>query len=266
MDKFDNTTVPDYMARAGCEGKCFLVIGAGQGIGRQVTHALAAAGAKLICVDINEDLAKNVANEVAGTAWVGDCTSRADVERLRDDSLELLGRVDGFVDIVGIAAWADLLSVDDETWQQQLDICLRHAYLLCQLLAPPMIANGGGTMLFIGSASGITSAPNHAAYGAAKAGLMSLMRSIAVELGPQGIRANSIAPGVVGTPRVLSFTSKEQQQMNAENAPLGRIGKPEDIAGAALFFMSNLSGYVSGQTLQVDGGVSAKFPYPVLGS
>lgn len=266
MNKFDSSPVPDYRLRAGCEGKRFLVIGAGQGIGRQVSHALANAGAKLLCVDIDADLANNIASEVSGTAWVGDVTSRSEVERLLEDSLSALGQIDGFVDIVGIAAWADLLTVDDETWQKQQDICMRHAYLLCQILAPTMIESGGGTMLFIGSASGITSAPNHAAYGAAKAGLMSLMRSIAVELGPKGIRANSIAPGVVATPRVLSFTSKEQQQMNADNAPLGRVGKPEDIAGAALFFMSELSAYVSGQTLQVDGGVSAKFPYPVLGS
>jgi len=266
MNKFDSSKVPDYMEWAACKDKKFLVIGAGQGIGRQVSHALAAAGAKLICVDINPELAEYVAGEVNGIAWSGDMTLRQDVERLLIESIDKLGRVDGFVDIVGIAAWADLLTIDDETWQAQLDINLRHAFLLCQIMAPNMIENGGGTMLFIGSASGISSGPNHAAYASAKAGLMSLMRSIAVEMGPRGIRANSIAPGVVATPRVLSFTSKEQQQMNAENTPLGRVGKPEDIAAAALFFMSNLSGYVSGQTLQIDGGVSAKFPYPVLGS
>lgn len=266
MSKFDSAAVPDYMTQTRCEGKRFLVIGAGQGIGRQVAHALSAAGASLICADIDAQLSEKVAAEVDGTAWVGDVTSRSDVQRLMKDSLNMLGNIDGFVDIVGIAAWADLLTVDDETWQQQQDICLRHAYLLCQILAPCMIESGGGTLLFIGSASGITSAPNHAAYGAAKAGLMSLMRSIAVELGPRGIRANSIAPGVVATPRVLSLTSKEQQQMNAENAPLGRVGMPNDIASVALFFMSELSAYVSGQTLLVDGGVSAKFPYPVLGN
>ena len=118
-------------------------------------------------------------------------------------------------------------------------------------------------MAFVASVSGITSAPRHAAYGAAKAGLMSLVRTGAVELGPQRVRVNAVAPGVVWTPRISAFLGEEGRARNEANTPLGRVAQPADIAAAILFLVSDLSSYVSGQTLVVDGGVSAKFPYPM---
>jgi NAD(P)-dependent dehydrogenase (short-subunit alcohol dehydrogenase family) len=110
--------------------------------------------------------------------------------------------------------------------------------------------------------SGLTSAPRHAAYGAAKAGLMSLVRTVAVELGPHGVRANAVAPGAVWTPRVAALLGDEGKARNVANAPLRRVGLPADIASAILFLASDLSAYVTGQTLVVDGGVSAKLPFP----
>jgi NAD(P)-dependent dehydrogenase (short-subunit alcohol dehydrogenase family) len=118
-------------------------------------------------------------------------------------------------------------------------------------------------MVFVASASGITSAPRHGAYGAAKAGLMSLVRTAAVELGPSGIRVNAVAPGVVWTPRVSALLGDEGRARNRANAPLRRVAQPADIAAAILFLCSDLAGYVTGHTLVVDGGVGAKFPYPM---
>jgi NAD(P)-dependent dehydrogenase (short-subunit alcohol dehydrogenase family) len=118
-------------------------------------------------------------------------------------------------------------------------------------------------MAFVASVSGITGAPRHAAYGAAKAGLMALVRSAAIELGPAGIRVNAVAPGVVWTPRVSAMLGEEGKQRNRDNTPLRRVALPADIASALLFLMSNLASYMSGQTLVVDGGVGAKFPYPM---
>jgi NAD(P)-dependent dehydrogenase (short-subunit alcohol dehydrogenase family) len=264
MASADTSPFPDYANLLRLDGRRLLVIGAGQGIGRQTAHALAAVGAAVLCVDLNAELAQSVAAEIGGRAWSGDVTQRSEVERLIRDAEQMLGGIDGFVDIVGIATWKTIVELDDKTWNSQFDICLRHAYLISQAAAPKMIAAGGGTMVFIASVSGITGAPNHAAYGAAKAGLMAWMRSLCVELGPHGIRANAIAPGVVNTPRVVSLTSAAQQQANADNAPLRRNGIPADIASAALFLSAPLSGYVSGQTLVVDGGVTAKFPYPTV--
>jgi NAD(P)-dependent dehydrogenase (short-subunit alcohol dehydrogenase family) len=102
----------------------------------------------------------------------------------------------------------------------------------------------------------------HAAYGAAKAGLMAWIQSLAEELGPRGIRANAVAPGTILSPRMDAAFTDEQRRVNAANAPLGRMGATSDIAAACLFLTSDLSGYVSGRTIVVDGGVDAKFPYP----
>ena len=118
-------------------------------------------------------------------------------------------------------------------------------------------------MVFVASVSGLTSAPQHAAYGAFKAGLMALVRSGAVELGPLGIRVNAVAPGVVWTPRVSAYLGEEGRKQNAANVPLGRVAQPSDIAAGLLFFASDLASFVTGQTLTVDGGVGAKFPYPM---
>ncbi len=162
-----------------------------------------------------------------------------------------------------MARYADLLDLTDDDWDWHFDIVLRHAYYAMQLGGRALAKGGGGVMVFVASVSGITSAPRHSAYGAAKAGLMSLVRSGAVELGPVGMRVNAVAPGVVWTPRVSGFLGEEGHARNVQNTPLRRVAQPNDIASAILFLASDLSGYVSGQTLVVDGGVGAKFPYPM---
>jgi NAD(P)-dependent dehydrogenase (short-subunit alcohol dehydrogenase family) len=161
-----------------------------------------------------------------------------------------------------MARWQSILEMEDETFDWEIDICLRHAYLLSQELGRRMVASGGGTMVFIASVSGLTAAPMHAAYGAAKAGLMAWVQSLAIELGPHAVRANAIAPGTILSPRMDAVFNEDQRRTNAENAPLQRMGSTSDIASAALFLSSDLSGYVTGRTLVVDGGVDAKFPYP----
>ena len=263
MTRTDDSDVPDYPSRLRLDDRGFVVIGAGQGIGRQATHALTSVGARVFCVDKDGDLAADIAEEVGGVAWSGDATQRADAERLFADAESALGRIDGVVDIVGMARYASLVDLDDENWDWHFDIVLRHAWLALQLGAKRMTATGGGSMVFVASVSGITAAPLHAAYGAAKAGLMALVKSAAVELGPSNIRVNAVAPGVVWTPRVSAYLGDEGRARNSENAPLRRVALPEDIASALLFLASDLAGYVTGQTLVVDGGVGAKFPYPM---
>ncbi len=265
MTTSDDFPVPDFPGRLRLDGRNYVVVGAGQGMGRQTCHALAQAGAaNVLCVDIEDQRAREVADEIGvGTPWVGDATRRDEVRRLAGDASRL-GAVDGFVDIIGIAHWDGILDITDDTWDEAFDLCLRHAYLVSQELGRLMVANGGGTMVFISSVSGLTAAPNHAAYGAAKAGLMAWVQSLAVELGPSGIRANAVAPGTILTPRMAArFTDVELEQNN-QVAPLKRIGETSDVAGAALFLSSDLSSFISGRTLVVDGGVDAKFPYITL--
>ena len=264
MTRLDDTPVPDYAGRVRLDGRRFVLIGAGQGIGRQAAHALAANGARVLCVDVDPDLADDIAGEVDGLAWSGDATRRDEVERLFGDAQARLGGVDGLVDIVGISRYCDILDYTDDEWSWHFDMNLRHAFLAMQYGGRAM-ADHGGTMVFVASVSGLTSAPRHAAYGAAKAGLMALVRSGAVELGPLGVRVNAVAPGVVWTPRVSTYLGDEGRARNEANAPLGRVAQPADIASALLFFASDLAGYVSGQVLSVDGGVGVKFPYPMDG-
>ena len=267
MTTADASEVPDFLARLRLDGRSYVVAGAGMGMGRQTAHALAQAGAaRVVCVDLEPDRAAEVAAEIGDVAvpWTGDVTTRADAARLAADAEEACGRIDGFVDIIGMARWESILDMTDETFDWEIDICLRHAFLLSQELGRRMVATGGGTMVFIASVSGLTAAPMHAAYGAAKAGLMAWVQSLAVELGPRNVRANAVAPGTILSPRMDAVFTDDQRRANAENSPLGRMGSTSDIASAALFLTSDLSAYVTGRTLLVDGGVDAKFPYGTL--
>jgi NAD(P)-dependent dehydrogenase (short-subunit alcohol dehydrogenase family) len=263
LTRSDESEVPDYAAGLRLDGRQFVLIGAGQGIGRQTAHALASVGATVFCVDKDPDLADDIAKEISGIAWSGDATDRSEAERLFADAGEALGKIDGLVDIVGMAQYANLVDITDDLWNWHQDIVLRHAFLAAQLAGRAMSAGAGGAMVFVASVSGISSAPLHAAYGVAKAGLMSLVRSAAVELGPAGIRVNAVAPGVVWTPRVSTYLGDKGRETNSANAPLRRVALPADIASAILFLASDLASYVTGQTLVVDGGVGVKFPYPM---
>lgn len=259
----DPDAVPDYPGRLRLDGRGFVCLGAGQGIGRQAAHALASVGARVFCVDVEADRAERVAAEVDGVAGSGDITDRAASAALFASAEAALGAVHGVIDIVGMARYASLLDTDDAGWAWHHDIVLRHAWLALQHATPALRRAGGGSVAFVASVSGLTGAPLHAAYGAAKAGLMALVRSAAVELGPSGIRVNAVAPGVVWTPRVSAYLGDAGHRANAANTPLGRVAVPADIAAALLFLSSDLASYVNGQVLVVDGGVGAKFPYPL---
>jgi NAD(P)-dependent dehydrogenase (short-subunit alcohol dehydrogenase family) len=270
MVSSDDTPVPDYPGLLRLDGKRFVVVGAGQGIGRQTAHALASVGAKLICIDNREDLAKEISAEVGGVPCVADATKRDDAQKAVDLCVSEFGGIDGLVDIVGMAKYLDAVETSDDDWAWTFDIVLRHAFVFSQAAAKAMTATAersgaanGGAMVFVASVSGISSAPRHAAYGAAKAALMSWVRSLAVELGPKSIRVNAVAPGVVWTPRVSQYLGEKGREGQSRNSPLGRVALPQDIASAILFLASDLASYVTGQTLVVDGGVGVKFPYPM---
>lgn len=264
MTSSDDSPVPSFPELLRLDGRGVIVVGAGQGIGRQTAHALAQAGARVFCVDNQEALAKEVAAEVDGIAHACDARERDQVEAAVARAVQELGSIASLVDIVGMAKWSEVLKTTDEDWHWNFDMVLRHAFLFAQIAGRAMVEGGaGGSMVFVASVSGITGAPRHAAYGAAKAGLMSLVRTLAVELGPL-VRANAVAPGFVWTPRIAGVLGDEGKQKMAKNPPLARLAEPSDIAAAILYLASDLSGYVTGQTIVVDGGVNAKFPYGTL--
>jgi NAD(P)-dependent dehydrogenase (short-subunit alcohol dehydrogenase family) len=252
--------VLDYPSKLRLDERGFVVIGAGQGIGEQAAHAIASAGARVLCVDRDPARAEHVAAQIDGHALAVDVTKRENVEAVIAEATAHFHRLDGVIDIVGFARWGALLNIDDESWDAQFDACLRHAFLAMQLGARVMQASGG-VMAFVGSITGIGGAPAHAAYGAAKAGLMSLVRSAAVEFGPLGIRVNAVAPGATATPRIVAGVDAEQRARHAAIIPTRRLNSPADVAGALLFLVSDLSANITGQTLVVDGGVTLLYPF-----
>ncbi len=250
----------------GLDGKPALVVGGGSGIGRATANLLASVGARVAVADLDADRAAEVAKEVEGVAISGDVTDPAGAQSVVDEAYTALGGLHAVANIVGLAAWADLMTVDLATWEGDLRINLTQHLLVGRAAARHMIDDGvRGAMAIVTSISGIYGAPNHAAYGAAKAGATNLARSMANEWGPHGIRVNSVAPDVIATPRVVAGFEgrgvRDIDEIVAEETLLARWGRPEEIAGPLVFLLSDLALFMTGQNLIVDGGSNARFPH-----
>jgi len=261
-DQVDRTPVPDLATRLRLDGRRFLVLGGGYGMGRQACHALASLGAAVFVADIDEDRANHVAQEIGSRAGAGDARDQGDMRRLFSEAEVFLGGLDGLVDVIGVAEWGSILEIDDDTWARQQEITVHHAFLALQLAGATMSRGTGGTMVFVSSVSGLFSAANHAAYGAGKAALLSLVKSAAEELGPRRIRVNAVVPGSVSTPRVIAMREAGLLRPWQENpSPLGPPADTSDIAAAIAFLSSDLSAQITGQGLVVDGGYSIRSPF-----
>jgi NAD(P)-dependent dehydrogenase (short-subunit alcohol dehydrogenase family) len=253
---------PDYASMLRLDGEVHVVLGGGFGIGLQACRALAANGATVVCVDREKERAAAVAEEVGGLAWTGDITDREAMASLFDFVEEQCGRLDGVVDIVGLAMYKSLVDLTDDDWTFHVDIVLKHAYLALTYAGRFWERTGtGGSISFVASVAGMTSAPKTSAYGAMKAALMSLVRTSAVELGPLGVRVNAAAPGLVRTPRQQTNPrwTHDLVVANVDKTPLRKVAYPSDIAAVLLFLSSPLAGHVTGQTITVDGGNSIVF-------
>ena len=136
------------------------------------------------------------------------------------------------VDVIGVTRWGRTIELDDEAWDESFDLVLRHFFNLVRVAGRDMAEHGRGSIVAIASVSGLRSAPLHGAYGAAKAALLSLVRTLAMELGGNGVRVNAVAPGAVLTPRVEAMMSEDRRAASAANIPLGRFATPDDIARA----------------------------------
>jgi NAD(P)-dependent dehydrogenase (short-subunit alcohol dehydrogenase family) len=257
MREIEPDTVPDYTAMTRLDGQTHVVIGAGRGIGRQCAHALAQAGARVVCVDLDLSRAEAVAAEIGGPALSADVTQRSELESLLDRAERESGPLHGIVNIVGASLGASVLEADDALIEQNLSINLKHAILTVQIGARRMAATGGGAITLVGSIAGISSLPRQAFYGAAKAALHHFVRSSAAELGHLGIRVNAIAPGYVRTPRMIDRFDDDRWDEIEKATPLQRAGLPSDIAAIALFLSSGWSSFMTGQVLLADGGLTA---------
>ncbi len=256
----DDSVVPDYAGLIRLDGKSVVVLGAGQGIGRQATHAAAAVGARVACVDADIARAQSVADELGGCAFAADAMRAEEMESVLGQAARALGKIDALIDIIGMPRYVPIMEMSDADWDFQLDISLRQAFHALRAGGKLMRESGGGAMVFVSSISGIMGAPRHSAYGAAKAGLNSLIRSAATEMARYQIRVNGVAPGLIWTPRIAGSMQTDALAAAKKSIPLRRPGQPSEIASALLFMISDLSAYITGQTLVVDGGASVGFP------
>src|SRR5262249_13726816 len=219
------------MIDMGLQGKAVLIAGAGRGIGEASARLLAAAGARVACLDSDAGRRDAVVEALrhAGSEAVPiecDVRHRDEVERAVARTVEALGSLDACVDVIGEARWGRVLELSDQDWDDSFTLVLRHVFYLARAAGRQMLAQGtGGSIVSIPSVSGPSSAPLHGAYGAAKAGLIALTRTLAVELAGAAIRVNSVAPGAVRTPRLMAITSEERRAESARAIPLGRLAE-----------------------------------------
>jgi len=246
----------------GLAGKAAMVIGGGQGMGESTALFLARAGCDIAVVDLVEERAELVASQVRelGRKAVAVAADVLDSEAAGDMVARAeagVGPLDAMVSIVGQAGWYSFLDMTSEEWDLDHRRNLRYFAFAAQAVARSMVRNGKpGALTAISSVSGIQSGPKHASYGAAKAGLINLVKSMAVELAPHRIRVNSIAPGTIRTPRTAASPDAEKFAAMVRDSlvPYQVSGTPDDIGKAALFLSSDLANYITGQTLAVDGG------------
>ena len=255
----------------GLAGKAALVIGTGAGMGQATVAALAAAGTRVACFDLDPEAATGAA-EVAGAAGVetltltGDATDPDAVAGAVEKAREAFGGIDVIVNVVGDGGVGDrLLDTDQAAWDRVFAMCLQTAVNAVKGGAPAMIDQGrGGSFVFISSIGGLQGLPGQSHYSAAKSALMTLVKTLALEYGMEGIRFNAVAPGFIVTPEIERISTPEHRAEQERLIPLRRAGRPEDVARAILFLASDLSSYVSGQTLVVDGAVTAKYQLPAF--
>ena len=253
----------------GLENEPCLVVGGGYGSGRLTAHLLARAGARVAVADINGERAANVAREIDGQALTGDVTTVEGAQSVVDQAHALLGGLRRVANIVGLVKMGTFLETDLDHWEAQLRLNLYSQALVCQAAGRHMVAESGGVIAMVASVSGFYGASNQAAYGIAKAGVMSLARTLADEWGRDHVRVNCVAPDITAVPRLVEAIPLPPEEAlarfdamaAAEGVPLGRFGRTEEIAGPLLFLLSDLSSYMTGQTLVVDGGTMVHFPH-----
>jgi len=231
-----------------------VVTGAARGIGRGIASVLAAEGARVVIVDLDGELAATTATALDGLAIAADVTDRASVDGMAARVIEELGRIDIVAANAGIYPFADLTELTEETWRQVLDVNAGGAVRTVQACLPPMRERGYGRIVLTSSITGpVTGQVGFAHYGASKAAMLGFMRSAAVELARSGITINAVMPGNVST-EGFADTSDEHQQRMLSSIPMGRYAEPEEVGWAVRFLASPEAGYITGQTLIVDGG------------
>ncbi len=250
------------------EGKVAIVTGASRGIGKGIAARLARDGARVAMTARGADALQEAARSIAASgstvlAIPGDAGSTTDVEALFGQVVEKWGGVDI---LVNNAAWASpqahFLEMDEDHWDTVIRTNLKSVYLHCHRAANLMVDRGtAGSIINISSFAAARAHRNMAAYDASKGGMEAMTRSMAIDLGPFGIRINVVGPGAIHTEE-FEAAGEEAKRRRAQTVPLGRVGYPEDIAAAVAFLASDDASYITGQIVYVDGGILAQLRSP----
>lgn len=242
-------------------GKVALVTGSTKGIGKAIAHRMSLAGARVVISSRKADACTQVATEIAaegGETLALPCNvgRREQVEKLVEDTLEAWGRIDVLVcNAAANPYYGPFLGIDDKAFDKTVQVNVRSVMWLCELVLPQMAERRDGAVVLVSSIGGLKGTDVLGTYGLTKAAEMAMARNLAVGWGQHNIRVNCIAPGLVRTDfaRTL-WEDPERLEKALRNYPLGRIGEPDDIAGAAVFLASRAGSWMTGQTLVLDGG------------
>ncbi len=240
------------------DGHVVMVTGAAGGIGRAIIERLEAVGAEVVAVARSKsDLSPGSPNTVVAM----DLRDPDAPARAVDAAVNTHGRIDGLVNCAGIQPVVDFVSMTDSQWSEVIDIDLTATHRLTQAVARSMIdAERRGSIVHITSIEGTRPASGHSHYSVAKAGLIMHAKAAALELGPRGVRVNSVSPGLIERPDLAADWPEGVATWNA-HAPLGRLGTGHDVANACLFLLSDMSRWITGTDLVVDGGMSVVQPW-----
>lgn len=245
-------------------GKTAIVTGAGTGIGRGIAIKLAQSGAKVAVHYYGEDTdAQETLRRMAdvggeGFALPADFNDARAAIGMVEEAISRFGRLDILVNNAANTGEQAFFDVTPESWDGFLDVTLKAAYFCSQAAAKQMMKQGGGKLVFIGSVHGEATAPNFGPYAAAKGAIKMVTRQLALELAPHKINVNAVAPGIIEVERYFTQFPWYDRDESAKNVPWGRVGFPEDIANMVAFLSSEEADFVTGQTIYVDGGQTAK--------